>query len=155
MNPRIENIEDLRAEIQLLKFRKAEHELYFVQKKESIKKTISSPLVFFKKIKSFLGGKSQTGLSNSSTPHDSDWATTLARVVVPFLLNKTLLRGNGLIIKSLLGIISQKAINGETVNKVKVAGWIDKASSWINSTLKKSEKKKKIDYGIPPDSETY
>ncbi len=155
MSPRINNLEDLRAEIQLLKFQKAEHELYFVQKKESIKKTFSSPFNFFKQIKSFVGGKSQTGLTSNAARHDSDWTTILARVVVPFFLNKTILRGNGLVVKSLLGLISQKAINGETFNKIKVAGWIDKATGWVNSTLKKSEKKKKIDYGIPPDSETY
>jgi hypothetical protein len=155
MSTRIENIEDLRAEIQLLKFQKAEHELYFVKKRESLSKTFSSPFEFLRNVKSFLTGKGGPGQGNTSVKHDSDWTTVIARVVVPFLLSKTILRGNGLMIKSLLGIISQKAINGETFNKVKISGWIDKASHWINSTLKKSEKKKRVDYGIPPDSETY
>jgi hypothetical protein len=155
MSKRIENIEDLRAEIQLLKFQKAEHELYFVQKRESIKKTFSSPFDFFRNVKSFLKGKSEAGPGNTSARHDSDWTTAIARVVVPFLLSKTILRGNGLMIKSLLGLISQKAISGETFNKVKISGWIDKATHWVNSTLKKSEKRKRVDYGIPPDSETY
>lgn len=156
MNQRIENIEDLRSQIKLLKLQKAEHELYFVQKKDSIKKTFSSPLTFFKNMKSFFGlGADSSNINQTGAQHGSDWTTVLARVVVPFLLNKTVLRGNGLVIKSLLGLISQKAISGETFNKFKFAGWIDNASNWINSTLKKSEKKKKIDYGIPPDSETY
>lgn len=155
MNPRIENLADLRAEIQLLKLQKAEQELFFVQKRESIKKTFSSPLGFFRNIKSVLGlGSHKSLLKNSGNSHDSDWTTTLARVVIPFLLNKTILRGNGLIIKSLLGLISQRVISGDNINKIKVSGWIDKATGWINS-LKKSDKKKKVDYGIPPDSETY
>lgn len=155
MSTRIENIEDLRAEIQLLKLQKAEHELYFVQKRESLKKTFSSPFDFFRNVRSLLGGKPETGTGNVSARHDSDWTTVIARVVVPFILSKTILRGNGIMIKSLLGIISQKAINGETFNRVKISGWIDKATHWINSTLKKSEKRKRVDYGIPPDSETY
>jgi hypothetical protein len=33
--------------------------------------------------------------------------------------------------------------------------WIDKATDFINSSTKKDKTSKHIDYGIPPESETY
>lgn len=157
MSSHIQNIDDLRAEIKLLKLQKAEHELFFSQKRESIKQTFSSPISFFRNFKSLLGlGSSQSGFSKDGNLHQSsDWTTNIARLVIPFFLNRTLLRGNGVLVKSILGLISQKAINGDTFNKVKISGWIDKATHWVNSTIKKPRKKQSIDYGIPPDSETY
>lgn len=157
MSSHIQNIEDLRAEIKLLKLQKAEYELYFSQKRESIKQTFSSPFAFFRNIKSLIGGGSfSKNLSDNGASHQSDWFTNMARIVIPFFLNRTILRGRGVLVKSLLGLISQKAITGDTFNKDKIANWIDKATNWINSTIKKPKKKKQpVDYGIPPDSETY
>ncbi|QEK52391.1 hypothetical protein FYC62_12560 [Pedobacter aquae] len=65
-----------------------------------------------------------------------------------------MLRGNGLFLKSVLTLISQRAINPQNVNQYKLSNLIDKVSSWINSTIK-SKKKQDVDYGIPPDSETF
>lgn len=157
MSSHIQNIDDLRAEIKLLKLQKAEHELYFSQKKESIRQTFSSPFAFFRNIKSLIGSDSSRSnfIKDGASHQQSDWATSIARLVIPFFLNRTVLRGKGVVIKSLLGLISQKAINGETFNKVKIASWIDKATNWVNSTIKKPRKKQRVDYGIPPDSETY
>lgn len=144
----IESLEQLRAEIQLLKQQRAEQELYFVQKKDNIKEALNSPFTFIKKLGLFLG-------VNRSTPATSDWSTALARFVVPFILNRTILRGKGALLKSILALISQRMINPSVINQNKLANMAGKLSDWIGAFLQKSRKKKTVDYGIPPDSETY
>jgi len=148
----IENIQQLRAQIKSLRLQQAEQELYFLKKKQSFKDAIESPFTFLKKIGSFLGFN--TPKQHGINPKNADWVTSLARILVPMVLNKTLLRGNGLFLKSVLTLLSQRVINPQNVNQNKLSSLIDKASSWINSTLK-SKKKPTIDYGIPPDSETF
>lgn len=149
---KIENLQQLRAQIKTLRLQQAEQELYFLEKKQSFTDAIKSPFAFLKKIGSFLGfnNKEQQGI----VPKNADWVTSLARIMVPLFLNKTLLRGNGLFLKSLLTLISQRVISPQNVNQYKLSSLIDKVSSWINSTIK-SKKKKDVDYGIPPDSETF
>lgn len=152
MKARITNYDELKAEIYSLKIRRTEQELYFLQKKEKIKNMFSSPLNF---AKSLIGIRNSGDNKQSALHKSGDWATSFARIVVPFLLNKTLFRGNGVLIKSLLAMFSQKVISGDNVNQGKIIGWIDGVSNWINSSLKKKKKRKISDYGIPPDSETY
>jgi len=142
---RIENLQQLQAEIELLKLKKAEQELYFKNKKESIKASLKSPFTFIKKI---------TGLLKNNDNIHADWATALARVSIPFLLNKTLLRGKGAVLKSILTILSQKAINPAIFNQNKLMSVVDKVSDWVGKILPK-RRKEAVDYGIPPDSETY
>lgn len=148
---RIENLEQLRAEIQLLKQKRAEQELYFIQKKENIKEAFNSPFTFIKKLGLFFGVNKSTKTSGIS----ADWATALARFVIPFILNKTLLRGKGAMLKSLFALISQKAINPAIFNQGKIMGVAGKVSEWIGDFISKTKRKKRMDYGIPPDSETY
>lgn len=143
---RIENLQQLQAEIELLKLKKAEQELYFKNKKESFRASLKSPFSFIKKI---------TGLlkNNDNNSIHADWATALARVSIPFLLNKTLLRGKGAILKSVLTLLSQKAINPAIFNQDKLMGAVEKVSDWVGKILPK-KRKEALDYGIPPDSET-
>lgn len=147
---RIENLTQLRAEIALLKQKRVEQELYFANKKEEIKQAFSSPFAFLKKSGEFLGLR-----KGSSSSVSSDWATALSRVVIPFLLNVTVFRGKGKLLKSLLTIISQRAIKPSVFNKENVMGVATKAVNWINDFISKRKSKKSNDYGIPPDSETY
>ncbi|ADY53319.1 hypothetical protein Pedsa_2778 [Pseudopedobacter saltans DSM 12145] len=144
---RITNLQQLEAEIELLRLRKAEQELFFKEKKERFNEALKSPFTFFKKASRFL--------TNNQNIH-SDWATALARVSIPFLLNKTLLRGKGALLKSILTLISQKAINPAIFNQTKLFGAVEKVSDWVSKIMPKKKKKETdVDYGIPPDSETY
>jgi hypothetical protein len=152
MKARITNYDELKAEIYSLKIRRTEQELYFLQKREKIENTFSSPLNF---VKTLIGLRNSRDNKHSAFHKSGDWATSFARIVVPFLLNKTFFRGRGVLIKSLLAMFSQKIISGDNINQGKVIGWIDGVSNWINSTLKKKKKRNIGDYGIPPDSETY
>lgn len=154
MNTKIETLEQLRSEIRLLKLKKAEDELYFQKKKENFVKMFTSPLTSLKKAASYLGFGSSENTANTHDPLKSDWATSVARVFIPFLLNTTLLRGKGIILKSLMTLFSQRVINSKSFNQNVLTKWIDKATNLVNSSIKKPEKQK-LDYGIPPDSETY
>ncbi len=63
---------------------------------------------------------------------------------MPLTLNKTIFRNSKFIVKTLVGYLSQKA--SHFVNEDKVMGVWDKVMSVF-------EKKKPVDYGIPPESE--
>ena len=143
---RIENLQHLQDEIALLKLKKAEQELYFIEKKDSLKESLKSPFTFMKKAMGILKGNENI---------HADWTTALARISIPFLLNKTLLRGKGAILKSLITLLSQRVINPAIVNQNKVFGAVEKISGLVGRILNKKVKSRKQDYGIPPDSETY
>ncbi|MFD1629612.1 hypothetical protein [Pseudopedobacter beijingensis] len=144
--PKIQNLQQLRAEIQVLRQKKIEQELYFSQKKESLQEAVRSPFKFARKMVNFFSG----GKANEI---QADWTTAMLRFAIPFLLNKTLLKGKGGIIKSAIALISQKAINPSLFNQATISGLVDKVSGWVSNILP-GRKKKEVDYGIPPDSET-
>ena len=150
MKGRIENIDQLRAEIRTLKIKCAEDEIYFNQGFQKFKKIIEAPTKFFNSILSFL----RLSSDDENNKH-SDWITSLGRITLPFLLNRTLLRGRGFFTKAIISLLSQKTINAKNFNKDVLVSWIDELTHWINGSIKKSKKKKEIDYGIPPDSESY
>jgi len=136
----INNIHELRAEIAVLQGQKAVQEA-------AIKARFSSPGAIFNTIfSSFKGPDLKSSLFNPE-----DLISILSRFLLPMALNKTIFRNSSFLIKALVGIIVPKAsglINQETIMTV----W-DKIRS-IASNIS-SKKKKPVDYGIPPDSETY
>jgi len=67
-------------------------------------------------------------------------------------LNKTILKGRGFLVKTLVTIFTQKIINGKMINQEILVKWVDQLTEFINSKTKSSKVK---DYGIPEDSETY
>jgi hypothetical protein len=150
---KIENIDQLRLEIAILRLHRAEQEIYLSQKVTSFSKALNSPLSFIKGSLSFLGLRE----NKSKTPQEADWVTNLARIGIPFLLNKTLLSGRGFIFKSIVSLLSQNTINSKIFNKGMLGGWIDKLVDWVDSPSSKKGKNKNedIDYGISPESETY
>lgn len=147
----IKNIADLEIHIRQLEFQKAEHEIYLHQKVESIKESIAAPLKFYNRIIGMISGKpndNENGVLDGD--NKPDWINLLARVGIPYALNKLVFRKSGFIIKTLISLFSQGAIT--SVNKNNLAGWVDKVTDFVKS---KTKKKPVLDYGIPPDSETY
>ena len=147
----IKNIADLQIHIKQLEFQKAEHEIYLHQKVEIIKQKIAGPLNFYKRISGLISGKpnsNKNGVLDGA--QKSDWLNLLARVGIPFALNKIVFRKSGFIVKTLISLFSQGAIT--SVNKYNIAGLVDKVTDFVKSRTKK---KPVLDYGIPPDSETY
>jgi hypothetical protein len=74
--------------------------------------------------------------------------------LLPVLMNNTLFRGSGFITKALVGLATSNV--GKTLDAEHLSGIFNSVKSWIGG--KKKVKVKPvgyIDYGIPPDSETY
>lgn len=149
---KIENLDQLRVRISILQLHKAEQEIYLNQTVNKVSKALNSPLNFLKGLISFLGFG---GTKKTNDSENGDWVTNLARIALPFLLNKTLLSGRGFIFKWIVSFISQNTINAKTFNQGILSNWVDKLVNWLETTSKKKKQEKENDYGIPPDSETY
>lgn len=138
----IKSLAELQLEISQLKH---EYLLKEVQLKEDTKLYIKqfSPV---KLIKNFITPKSLSKLDEQT-----NISGTIMSFLLPMFLNKTVFRGSGFITKSIAALVSGKV--GKSLDADKLSG--------IFSTVKSIFTKKKkidvnfVDYGIPPDSETY
>ncbi|TKC05294.1 hypothetical protein FA047_14680 [Pedobacter frigoris] len=81
-------------------------------------------------------------------------SSSVMSLALPLLMNSTLFRGSGIITKALVGLASGKvgkALDGEHLSAI-----FNSVKSWFGKGKKKQEKGEGyVDYGIPPDSETY
>jgi hypothetical protein len=136
---KIESLDQLRTEIALLKIKISEEEIYLNQTFSKVNKAFSGPLNFIKGALELVGLKNSKS-TNSSTNH-ADWVTSLGRIALPFLLNKTILRGSGMFMKTAISLLSQTTINSKNLNKNVLANWIDKATYWINVSMNSAKKK--------------
>jgi hypothetical protein len=74
--------------------------------------------------------------------------------VLPVLMNNTLFRGSGFITKALVGLATRNV--GKTLDAEHLSGIFNSVKSWIGGKKKlKAKPVGYVDYGIPPDSETY
>ena len=140
---KITNLAELYIEIATVR---ADYQLREVMLKEDAKTYIKqySPINLVK------------GFFNAGNLNKVDEETNISgsimSMLLPFLLNKTLFRGSGLITKALAALVSGKI--GKSLDIESVTGMFSKVKSLFTS---KSDKKvaKFADYGIPPDSETF
>lgn len=148
METEITNIQQLRAKIAFLEIKKTEDEFYINHRIASAKAAISKPFTFIKN--TFL-----SPFFDSTGSHvGADWATRMGRIFLPFLLNSTLLRKRGFLVKSLVSMFSQKVINYSVFNKNILSKWVDEISDFVKSKTKKEKRYGVDNYGIPPESET-
>lgn len=83
-----------------------------------------------------------------------NFSSKIVSWALPLLMNSTIFRGSGMLTKALVGIASNKI--GKKVDADSLFSLVDTVKTWFSSA--KSKKKKSpayVDYGIPPDSETY
>ena len=74
--------------------------------------------------------------------------------LLPVLMNSTIFRGSGFITKTLVGLATSKV--GKSLDAENLSGIFNTVKSWIGGAKKKKDKPVAyVDYGIPPDSETY
>ncbi|RZL62298.1 MAG: hypothetical protein EOO93_09440 [Pedobacter sp.] len=73
-------------------------------------------------------------------------------IALPMLLNSTIFRGSGVITKALGALVSGKV--GKSLDAESLSGVFNMVKSLFNKKAKKKEAGF-VDYGIPPDSETY
>jgi hypothetical protein len=130
MNLHIKNISDLQDEI--LKLRA-------IEDKQSIalKARFNSPSAIFSSFISLLNSGNQ---HNDGAKHQSifnqDFLGLLSRVVLPVTLNKTLFKRSNFLVKSLVGLVSQKASN--YISKEAAGGLWSKVTSLFHAATKTS-----------------
>ncbi|RDC54391.1 hypothetical protein DU508_21975 [Pedobacter chinensis] len=77
---------------------------------------------------------------------------TAMSLLLPMFMNKTIFRSAGFLTKAAVGLVSGKV--GKSLDAEHLSAIFNSVKGWFG---KKKEKKdrKFVDYGIPPDSETY
>lgn len=81
-------------------------------------------------------------------------SSSLMSLVLPFVMNSTLFKGSGFLTKTLVGLASNKV--GKTLDAEHLSAIFNSVKSWFSGSKKKTQKATQyVDYGIPPDSETY
>ena len=151
MKSKIENTADLRAEILRLNLLRFHLEAGMEQDVQKITNVFRIPSMLLHKVNSWFS--TQAGAPDKGQ-NDSDWVTNAFRIGLPVLLNKMVFGKAGFFVKSIVALVSQKAATN--VNKDVISHWIDNAAEWIRGSSKtRNRKRASVDYGIPPDSETY
>ena len=141
----INNLEELHAMVSSLK---AEHEfkgdLLLNDTKSYFKQfTIGSMIKKYASSSSLLKIDDKLNISSG-----------IMSMVLPFLMNTTLFRGSGFLTKTLVGLASNKV--GKTLDAEHLSAIFNAVKSWFGGSKKEKEKTPQyVDYGIPPDSETY
>jgi hypothetical protein len=143
MDMPIKNITDLRMEIYRLRGLEEQ------QSKELINR-FNSPSAVFSTIKSLFMGPPDAEGNRTSGFFNQDLVGMISRFVLPFTLNKTIFRNSGFIVKTLVGLVSQKA--SHFINEGVVTSLWEKASSLFK---KKDPQEAPAHKGVPPLSETY
>lgn len=128
MNTLIRNRSDLRTEIFRLQQAKLEKEI-------ALKQHFSSPGAILSTVYGLITGSSK---SDDKDEPKQDWVGFISRFIIPLTLNKTLFRGSGFLMKTLVGIASQKAAN--YVSTDTVTGIWDKAKGLIGGLFSKKPK---------------
>lgn len=140
----IKTLEDLHREILLLK---ADYKGKEVMLKADTKAYIQQFSIFniIKKYATpngFLKLDEKTNISSK-----------IMSIVLPMILNSTIFRGSGLITKALGALVSGKV--GKSLDAESLSGIFNVVKSLFTGKKKNKEEVKFVDYGIPPDSETY
>ena len=135
MDVSINNSSDLKAEIARLRGIEQEQSV-------ALKARFSSPSAVFHTLLTVFPKSSD---NDKSSIFNQDFFGILSRILLPLTLNKTLFRNSNFLIKALVGFASQKA--SHFISEDTVTGLWGK----IKSIFEKKDKK--VDYGIPPESE--
>jgi len=145
-NKDIKSLAELQVEISRVK---VEYQLKETQLKDDAKLYIKqfSPLNL---IKDFFNPQSLLKLDEKT-----NLSGNIMSLILPMFLNKTVFRGSGFLTKSIAALVSGKI--GKSLDAESLTGFFNKAKSLLSSLTSKKKKADVnfVDYGIPPDSETY
>ena len=154
MGNKIQNIDDLDAEINRVTKQRLEDENDLQLITDNISAKFNIPVMIFNKISDFFGSLFGNPTDNASKQENTDWVTNVFRIGIPVFLNKFIFPRSGFLLKSVVAMVSQTA--AKNVNKDTMTEIIDKVANWIKSSKPRTKKDSVLaDYGIPPDSETY
>ena len=154
MGNKIQNIDDLDAEINRLTKQRLEYENDLQLITDNISAKFNIPVMIFNKISDFFGSLFGNPTDNASKQENTDWVTNVFRIGIPVFLNQFIFPRSGFLLKSVVAMVSQTA--AKNVNKDTMTEIIDNVANWIKSSKPRTKKDSVLaDYGIPPDSETY
>jgi len=125
----VRNSSDLKAEILRL-------EGLSTQQSDALRARFSSPGAIFSTIFSMFYTPSADSDEKNDGIFNQDFVGLISRFVLPLILNKTIFRNSNFLIKTLVGLVSQKAagyINEDSVGSVwhKIKGAFDDHASGI------------------------
>lgn len=124
----VQNVTDLQSEILRL-------EALRQQQKIDLKRRFSSPSAIFATAKTLFPRKEEE--TNKNNLLSQDILGLISRVVLPFTLNKTLFKNSNFLVKTLVGLISQKA--STYVNEDAVTGVWGKMKHLFSKSPKKAK----------------
>ncbi len=78
--------------------------------------------------------------------------SNIMSMLLPLILNTTIFKGSGFITKTVAGLVSRKV--GKSLDAEHISGIFNGVKS-LFASKKNNKKPAFVDYGIPPDSETY
>ena len=142
MDVSIKNITDLQEEIARIRVIEA-------RQGEELGKRFSSPSAIFASIMSLLNSGNRNAGDDQPGFFNQDFFGLLSRIVLPLTLNKTLFKRSNFLVKTLVGLVSQKAsnyISGDAIH-----GLWDKVKSMALSVIQsKPETPSKGMPNVPP-----
>jgi hypothetical protein len=132
MDTPIRNIFELQTEIARLKNLETEQAI-------ALKARFSGPSAIFSTVLSLFPGSATTEGIKGAGFFNQDFVGLISRFVLPIALNKTLFRRSGFIVKTLVGILSQKA--SHYISEDSVGGVWDTVKGFITKFTKKKDAK--------------
>lgn len=151
---KIKNLDDLRLEIARLKSLAKEQEDYLNDQYHLFNDKLAAPVRFVKSLISWVPGTDLMKNLFTKGKKDEDWVSKALRIGLPVVLNRVFLRKAGFLKRALVTLLSQQAAGALT--KDRISEVINKVADFIRPAKRsKHTVRRKVDYGIPPDSETY
>ncbi|WP_432710679.1 hypothetical protein [Pedobacter sp.] len=80
-------------------------------------------------------------------------SSKMMSLVLPIIMNSTLFRGSGFMTKALVGLATSKM--GKSLDAEHLSSIFNSVKAWFNKPKKTTKRTMQVDYGIPPDSETF
>jgi hypothetical protein len=80
-------------------------------------------------------------------------SSKLMSMVLPIIMNSTIFRGSGFMTKALVGFATSKV--GKNLDAEHLSSIYNSVKGWFNKPKKTNKRIVQVDYGIPPDSETF
>jgi hypothetical protein len=111
------------------------------EKGEALKKKFNSPMHAISSIYSLFSNPDHQEADKDGGIFKQDLFGILSRVILPFTLNKTLFRNSGFIVKTLVGLVSQKA--SHYISEDTVDGALDTAKGLFGKFIHLFEGSKK------------
>lgn len=151
---KIKNLDDLRLELARLKALAKEQENYLSDQYHLLNDKLAAPVRFVKSLISWVPGVDLAKGLFAKGRKDEDWLSKALRIGLPVVLNRVFLRRAGFLKRALVTLLSQQAAG--VLNKDRISEVINKIADFIRPVKRgKRVVRKNVDYGIPPDSETY